>query len=372
MRHQSIISNILFSLVGILLCVACLFFLFTSYKESIQAQTAVTRVNLTPAPPCTQQTFETGVVNPRWSPKGYGSNDIAWLTDLTAIRQQTAACWLEMPVLFFQDSATSTQVKPGISTPTLANFTYGVHTAHTLGFHIFVTPLVDINGPNTWAGSIHFDTYEEEKQWFDSYWRMLKPYVVAAAQEGVEQLAIGTEEETLQNDSRGTDLWNGLIANIRTVFSGTLTYDTNWTTLQTQPPAWMHNAELKMIGVSGYLSLVDTPTRLDPAQVPDLWKQKAQPQLDNFASMLGKPIFLSEVGFRNSSDALYQVWNPKSSAPADPEEQAAACDAVLANSMTNPNILGSFFWAWDNAGGLSLKGLPAVTTLHNRYAPLHV
>ena len=86
--------------------------------------------------------------------------------------------------------------------------------------------------------------------------------------------------------------------------------------------------------------------------------------------MLGKPIFLSEVGYRNSSDALYHAWNPKSSAPADPEEQAAACDAVLVNSMADSHILGSFFWGWDEVGGLSLKGLPAVTVLHNRYAPL--
>ena len=142
-----------------------------------------------------------------------------------------------------------------MSTSTVANFAYGVHFARALGYHVFVTPLVDVNGPNTWAGSIHLKTYQEQQQWFDSYWQILKPYVTAAAQAGVEQLAIGTEEELLQNNAPDS-LWNGLIANIRSVFSGTLTYDTNWTQLQTVPPPWMHNPELKMIGVSGYLSLV--------------------------------------------------------------------------------------------------------------------
>jgi hypothetical protein len=319
--------------------------------------------------PCKQQTFETGVVYPRWSPQDYGKTDLKWLTQIAAIRKQTAACWLEIPVLFFQDSVSSTQVKPGASTVTLENFTYGLHFAHALGFHIFVTPLVNVHGPNSWAGSIHFATYEEEQQWFESYWQMLKPYVKAAEQEGVEQFAIGTEEEMLQNNARDEPLWNNLIANIRTVFSGTLTYDTNWSDLGT-PPTWMLNPELKMIGVSGYISLVDTPMRVDPTQITALWKEKAEPQLNYFASMLNKPIFLSEVGFRDTSDALYHVWNPKSDDPSDPEEQAAACDAVLATSMANPHILGTFFWGWDGVNRMSLKGQPAVTVLYNHYAPL--
>ena len=118
---------------------------------------------------------------------------------------------------FFQDSLTSTELKPGVSTSTVANFAYGVNFARALGYHVFVTPLVDVNGPNTWAGSIHLKTYQEQQQWFDNYWQILKPYVTAAAQAGVEQLAIGTEEELLQNNAPDS-LWNGLIANIRSVF----------------------------------------------------------------------------------------------------------------------------------------------------------
>ena len=198
---------------------------------------------------------------------------------------------------------------------------------------------------------------------------MLKPYVTAAGEAGVEQMSIGTEEEWLQNNAADS-LWNGLIANIRSVFSGTLTYDTNWTQLQTVPPPWMHNPDLKMIGVSAYLSLEQTPTHVDPAQIPALWKQIAQPLLDNYATMLGKPILLSEVGYRNSSDALYQSYNPKTSAPADPEEQAGAYNGVLVNSMVDPHILGTFFWGWNDVGALGVKGQPAVTVLHDHYGPL--
>jgi hypothetical protein len=132
----------------------------------------------------------------------------------------------------------------------------------------------------------------------------------------------------------------------------------------------MHNANLKMIGVSAYLPLIATPERVDPKQIFHLWKQTVKRALDDFALKLGEPIFISEVGYRNSADALYHSWEPTSSAPPDPEEQAAACDAALANIIPDQHLLGSFFWAWDDAESLNLKGLQAATVIHSHYKSL--
>jgi len=60
-----------------------------------------------------------------------------------------------------------------------------------------------------------------------SYWNTYKPYVVAAAQVGADQMAIATECSRLQQHAP-TTLWNQLIDRIRGVFAGTLTYDMNW------------------------------------------------------------------------------------------------------------------------------------------------
>lgn len=80
--------------------------------------------------------------------------------------------------------------------------------------------------------------------------------------------------------------------------------------------------------------------------------------------------FLAEIGYRNSADALYHSWEPTSSAPPDPVEQAAACDAALANILPDQHILGSFFWGWDDARAFNLKGLPAATVIHKYYKSL--
>jgi hypothetical protein len=376
-------KSFLLLLGGIVVVSANLVYLFTAGNAFIQqsdratttskvSNTPITELSQLPPPrACNakQRHFQMGVAFPQWGPTAYGEDDTKWLAEMPVMHTQTGACWIEMPLLFSQSSLSSTTVTQGPSTPSVSSFNYGLHFAHDLGFHIFVTPLLQVNGSQPWSGAIQFATSEQEQHWFESYWQAIKPYAVAAAQASVEQLALGTEYEWLQ-DHAPDSLWNTLIRQLRSVFPGTLTYDMNWTSLPKTPPSWMHNANLKMIGVSAYLPLIATPERVDPKQIFHLWKQTVKRALDDFALKLGEPIFISEVGYRNSADALYHSWEPTSSAPPDPEEQAAACDAALANIIPDQHLLGSFFWAWDDAESLNLKGLQAATVIHSHYKSL--
>ena len=384
MKSFFIQKNSFLLLLGVIVIVsASLVYLLTAGNAFIQQPAMVTPTAKVPSTPLAkltqsrppkacnskQRDFQMGVAFPQWGTTAYGESDTKCLTELPDMQTQTAACWVEMPVLLYQSSLTSTTVTQGPSTPSLSPFNYGIHLAHALGLHTFVTLLLQANGTQPWPGAIHFITYQQEQQWFESYWQAIKPYAVTAAQAGVEQFALGTEYEWLQENAPDS-LWNGLIANLRGVFPGTLTYDTNWDILQKQPPSWMRNANLKMIGVSAYLPMVDTPVRVDPQQIFGLWKQTVKPALDNFAIALGEPIFISEIGYRNSADALYYSLESPSSAPPDPEEQAAACGAALANIIPDQHILGSFFWGWDDAGAFNLKGLQAATVIHSYYKSL--
>ena len=316
--------------------------------------------------------FEAGVAYPQWTPSGYSNSDIRWTQALRNITTQTHAYWIEMPLLFYQSSLSATAVTTGVSTPTVASFIEGIQAAHAQGYRVFVTPLLTVSsGSMAWSGAISFTSQQDEQSWFMSYWQTLKPYVQAAQRNGVEQLAIGTEEEWLQQFAPDA-LWNDLILNIRTIFSGTLTYDMNWTALQKTPPSWMRNSNLSAIGVSAYLSLIDTKKRVDPQQMTALWKNVIGNALDTFALELGKPVLISEIGYRNSADALYHTWESASTAPADPTEQAAACNAALANATHDPHIRGIFFWGWDDVGAFDLHDQPAATVLHHWYSNLAI
>jgi hypothetical protein len=316
-----------------------------------------------------QRNFQMGIAFPDWGTTAYDATDTKWLTGLYEMQINTAACWVEMPVLFHQSSLTSTTVVQGPATSQLSSFIYGVQFAHSLGLHVFVTLQLQSAGSQAWSGAINFSTTAQTQQWFESYWQAIKPYAVASAQNKVEQFAIGTEYAWLEQNAPAS-LWNGLIDEVSKVFPGNLTYDMNWGSLQTPPPSWMRNTHLKMIGVSAYLPLIDTPKHVDPKEIYNLWKQTVKVQLDNFAVALGEPIFLSEIGYPNSQIALYHPWDSSSSAPTDPAEQAAACDAALANIIPDKNILGSFFWGWDNTGDFNLNAVQAATVINSYYKSL--
>ena len=326
-----------------------------------------------PVKPCSskQRNYQMGIAFPDWGTTAYGESDAKWLAELPAMQTGTAACWVEMPVLLHQSSLTSTTVVQGDPTTLLPSFNYGLRFAKSLGLHIFVPIQLQSAGSEPWSALINFSTYAQEQQWFESYWQTVKPYAVAAEQNGVEQFALGTEYRWLEQNAPAT-LWNGLIDELSQVYHGTITYDMDWSALHFSPPSWMRNPHLKMIGISSYSPLVNTPVRVDPKQIRALWVQMVQHDLDNFSIGVGKPIFLSEIGFPNCQVALYQPWNSSCTAPQDQQEQAAATDAALADILADKHILGTFFWGWDNTGDFNLISVQAATVIQKYYKSLQV
>ncbi len=303
--------------------------------------------NTTPVIRMRRPNFQTGIIFPQWGTNAYDSTDKNWQVGLKDIQNQTSAQWIEIPINLYQSSVTSTQVTVSEITPTPNAVVTGIRTAQASYYHVFIVPLLSVGGTLTWSGSIQFSTTQQKQQWFDSYWQALQPYVVAAAQAGAEELAIGTELEKLQ--LAPVTLWNQLIERVHQVFPGKLTYDMNWSSLYSQIPSWMHNPMLTAVGVSVYIALTNTPQRLDPAILPGLWQEKIGKLMDSFSIQLSKQVFLSEIGYRDSAFALYRPWERGARAqaePADPGEQAAAYDAALMNVVVDPHIMGVYFWAW--------------------------
>jgi hypothetical protein len=346
-----------------LIAISFLFSVHTYSGTLAQAKTTATRAGQ-PVP--TRPAFERGVIYPQWSQDGYGLQDTTWQQGVSTMKTQTGAQWIEIPVLFSQATPSSTTVEVSPSTPDVQSFTEGIERAHALGYHVFFVPLMQVRQPGDWSGSITFATSSQEQAWFDSYWHTLQPYIAAAAQQHVEQMAIGTELQTLQQSVPAL-FWNQLITRIHSLFNGTLTYDMNWSSLSQAMPGWLKNPALTYIGISEYIPLLTTPARIDPAAMPALWQQKVKTQLDTLAATLGKPVLITEIGYRNSSDALYRTWEATSKAQADPTEQAGAYDAALSNVFKDTHIAGTFFWGWNDVGMFAISGQPAVQVLHKWY-----
>jgi hypothetical protein len=81
---------------------------------------------------------------------------------------------------------------------------------------------------------------------------------------------------------------------------------------------------------------------------------------------VGKPVILTEIGYRNTADALHYPWLWKTGAPADPTLQGAAYAAATAMAASDRHIAGLFFWAWKN-GQFAPAG-PAIQAMHDAWA----
>ncbi|RAQ95178.1 glycoside hydrolase family 113 [Thermogemmatispora tikiterensis] len=323
----------------------------------------------TPVPrPVEQYGFQKGIVYPGWSRSAYGLSDRRWQESLQEIRRSTAAEWLEMPVLFSQSTPDAVDISVDQAAPSVASFVAGVRKAHEVGFKVFLAPLLTVRQPGGWAALV-MPAPESQQRWFDHYWQALRPYVEAAEANGVEQIALATEMEWLQSNAPSA-LWRQLIERVRSIYTGNLTYDINWSTMD-QPPAWLRDPRLTFIGVSEYISLSDAPVRLDAQTMIELWREQIKTRLDQLAEQLNRRIVITEIGYRNSADALYQVWSPTSTAPADPQEQADAYNAALTNVMSDEHIAGIFFWGWDRVARFSIRGQKASEVLHQWYSGSH-
>ena len=142
----------------------------------------------------------------------------------------------------------------------------------------------------------------------------------------------------------------------------------NWVSVGQTMPLWLKTPNLTYVGVSSDFPLVNTSTRVDPKAMAALWQQNIKTKLDALSTQLGKPVLISEIGYRNSADALYHTWLATSIAKTDPVEQAGAYDAVLTNVLHDTHIAGTFFWGWDNVGMFAIRGQPAVQVLLKWYA----
>ena len=311
--------------------------------------------------------FQAGVVFPRWGTSVYGPSDSGWATGVADVRQQTGARWIEMLVNLCQESATSTQVAAGPGTPSPDDVAAGILTARQQGFQVFVVAHLSLLHPTAagdWGGFVSFSDPSQAHAWFESYWSVLEPYTLAAAQAQAEQFAIGNEYIGLE--LAPDDLWNTLLARVHAEYHGAITYNTNWNTLSSKPRAWMSNPYLNAIGVSTYESLVPRAMPLTVAQIEAVWKQRFLPKLDALSAATHKPIVLSEIGYRNTSDALYQPWIHQTNASADPALQAAAYEGAVRAALTDSHIIGTFFYAWQN-GQFDPANQPAAQTLHSIY-----
>ncbi|MFQ5695119.1 MAG: hypothetical protein ACE5HB_03945 [Terriglobia bacterium] len=200
--------------------------------------------------------------------------------------------------------------------------------------------------PQLWArgftGDIGFDNGDDFERWFSLYRRWLVHFARMAELHGVDLLVIGTE---LGGTTGHEAAWRTLIADVRRIYSGRLTYAANWGREFEQLAFW---DALDYLGVNMYYPLAAPGQALRPDS------PRVQELAEKFASLaarFGKPVLFTEVGYPALASAAAEPWRQGAAAhdPA-PALQAQCYQTVFEAFYQQPWFAGLYWWKWPSNG----------------------
>lgn len=199
--------------------------------------------------------------------------------------------------------------------------------------------------PHLWAGrrfhgDIAFLDQSRFDAWFEDYRNWMLHYARFAQSHGVEVLSIGNE---LAGLTMREDAWRDLIAQVRRIYGGPVTYAAHWERELEQIAFW---DALDYIGVNFYFPIAQAgaPPQRDSPEI-----LAATHRISRVRSDFQKPVLFTEVGFPALATAASRPWEENSSA-LDAELQSRCYTVWLEEFSQDPDVKGMFWWKWPSHG----------------------
>ena len=214
-----------------------------------------------------------------------------------------------------------------------------IQLAKAAGLHIMLKPQVWIH--DHWVGNMDFKTEEEWKRWEDDYKKYILQNVKIAAELQVDMICIATEYNIAAVKREA--FFRKLIAEIKSMYSGKLSYCSTWNNYR-DIPFW---DDLDYIGISAYFPLIDdtTPTI---EQLTVEW-QKIIRELESFSEKTKKKILFTEFGYLSVDGCAGKTWeieNQIESRQINHIAQANAYEALFSSFWEEGWWAGGFVWKW--------------------------
>ena len=242
-------------------------------------------------------------------------------------------------------------------TESLQNVEKAIVDAKNQGLSVWLKPHIDPQD-GQWRG---FLNPTDRTAFFDNYKAFMLDYAQLAQAQDVEVLVIGTEIDQLIGTADKA-AWLDLIAEVRQVYDGKLTYAVNW-----DKAGEVSFAEgLDFVGIDAYYPLTENKN----ASVDDLIKawtgtpetdavkgltngQSIVDWLRQISTDYGKPLAFTEIGFRSLDGTAAKPYEFNGGGQVDFEEQARLYEAffkVFGGEAPEAGNLdwfkGAQFWNW--------------------------
>ncbi len=189
------------------------------------------------------------------------------------------------------------------------------------------------------TGTITMQTEAQWKELEDSYDSFILSYAQLAEETQVPIFCIGTELEKFVENR--PEYWQRLIAKIRKVYTGKLTYAANWDEYK-RTPFWK---ELDYIGIDAYfpLSEAKTPTLEDLRKGWQPWKTK----IVEVAKVNDKKVLFTEFGYRSMDFTAKKPWLvDRTEEGVNLQAQVNAKKAIFQEFWTEDWFAGGYVWKW--------------------------
>ena len=222
---------------------------------------------------------------------------------------------------------------------TVKGATESIKQAHANDLMVMLKPQVYI--PGSWPGGMTYKSEAEWQQWEADYDRYILAFAKIAADQNVALFCIGTEFK--QSSIGRPEYWESLIAKIRNIYSGKLTYAANWDEYK-QITFW---DKLDFIGVDAYFPLSDdkipSVEELKSSWCPD------EKDIQKLSKAFDRPIIFTEYGYMSVEGCAGKTWvleADRSILKYNEQAQANAFDAVYEVFYNQDFWAGGFIWKW--------------------------
>lgn len=196
--------------------------------------------------------------------------------------------------------------------------------------------------------------------WFASYRRFVLPLARLAQDAKAQRFVVGSELGSLEPYR---DHWRALIAELRSTFSGVMSYSANWD----HADAVRFWDMLDEVGLTAYFPLTGVEESSSTGSLAHAWRTPRR-EIAELRRRVGKPVVITEIGYPSQGSAASQPWDDTSSKELDLRLQQrlyrSFCDAFWETS----SISGFYVWNWFGFGGprdlgFTPRGKPAANEL---------
>ncbi len=252
--------------------------------------------------------------------------------------------WVAINHWWWQDYLNSSDIKIGQYSDTFENMTDCFSYARSIGLHILYKPMLNLAKTYDWRSYIVFSD-----AWIANYTWWMVENAKAAEAGGVEILSIGTEMGNMQVHSAEV---RQMIAAIRAVYSGLLTYSANHDSYMFID--WWDAVDI--IGISMYtmMTIAMNPTISD---LQTVWNGMYY-ELEELALKWNLPVAFTEIGIQ-ARDGSNMIPNDNQiSLERDvPEMENYYLSLFQSRIWTALWFKGAYWWIWDYSDPVSNPNL---------------